>query len=306
MAAKLIPAFIAVILLAGCAPKPPAEIQWNAFSGDRAYANAQKLVGFGPRPSGSPALARCATYLTTVLQDYGLDADEQTFLAPTPRGPIQFRNIIAKTRGPRGGPGQVIVIGAHYDTKWMTNLTFVGANDGASGAAVLLEMARVASTQPNLWFVFFDGEEATRDYGAEDGLHGSKFFVEELKGAGRVNWIRAAVILDMVGDRQLNITMPVNSDPHLVEHVFEAARDTGFRDYFHYGTTAITDDHVPFRQAGIPAVDLIDFEFGSGSGMNDFWHTEKDTLDKISPRSLEIAGQTALRLVIRLQKSPVR
>jgi Zn-dependent M28 family amino/carboxypeptidase len=306
MATKLIPVSLAALVLAGCAPKPVPEIQWQAFDGNRAFANARKLVSFGPRPSGSPALAKCATYLSSQLQDFGLDAEEQTFLAPTPRGPVQFRNIVSKTRGPRGGPGQIILIGAHYDTKWFTNMTFVGANDGASGAAVLLEMARVASTQPNLWFVFFDGEEAARDYGAEDGLHGSKFFVEDLKGAGRVNWLRAAIILDMVGDRQLNITMPVNSDAQLVEQVFESARDAGYRDFFSYGNNEITDDHTPFRRAGIAAVDLIDFQYGSGPGLNDFWHTDKDTLDKISPHSLEIAGQTTLRLISRLQKPPGR
>lgn len=304
MAAKLTPVWLMVLLLAGCAPAPPDELQWKAFDGDRAFMHARKFVEFGPRPSGSAVLARSATYITTVLQDYGLDAEEQTFLAPTPRGPIQFRNIVAKTRGPKGAPGKIILIGAHYDTKWMTNMTFVGANDGASGVAVLLEMARVASTQPNLWFVMFDGEEASREYSEEDGLHGSRFFVEDLKGAGHLNWIRAAVILDMVGDTRLNITMPVNSEARLVEQVFESARDAGYRDYFTFGTGDMLDDHTPFRRAGIAAVDLIDFQFGSAAGLNDFWHTEKDTLDKISPRSLSITGQTALRLIARLQKSP--
>ncbi len=301
MATKLSPALLLTILLAGCGRNPAPEIQWRMFSGERAYSQAQKIVDFGPRPSGSPALARLTVSLTTQLQEYGLAADEQTFIAPTPRGPVQFRNLVARTRGARGGPGQVILIGAHYDTKWMTNTTFVGANDGASGAAVLLEMARVASTQPNLWFVFFDGEEATREYAEEDGLHGSRFFVEELKASGRINWVKAMVLLDMVGDARLNISMPVNSDPKLVEQVFEAARDAGHRDYFSYGKSEIVDDHLPFLRAGIPAVNLIDFEYGSAPGLNDYWHTGRDTMDKIVPRSLEITGQTALRLISRLK-----
>jgi Zn-dependent M28 family amino/carboxypeptidase len=304
MATKLIPVLFAVIALTGCGAKPPADIQWQLFDGDRAFAHAQKQVGFGPRPSGSAALARCATFVATQLQDDGVESEEQTFLASTPRGPVQFRNIIGKTHGPRGAPGQIIVIGAHYDTKWFTNMTFVGANDGASGAAVLLEMARVLSAQPNIWLAFFDGEECTREYTAEDGLHGSRFFVEDLKGAGRADWVKAFILLDMVGDAHLNITMPVNSDAKLVEEVFAAARDTGHRDFFSLGKTDMLDDHVPFLKAGIPAIDLIDFEFGSAPGKNDYWHTDKDTLDKISPRSLEITGQTVLRLIARLQKLP--
>ena len=306
MAAKLIPAFLAATLLAGCAPKPPSEIPWQSFDGNRAYAQAQKLVSFGARPSGSDALARQASYVTTQLQDFGLEAEEQSFLASTPRGPVQFRNVIAKTRGGRGGSGQVILIGAHYDTKWFTNQTFVGANDGASGAAVLLEMARVASTQPNLWFVFFDGEECTREYGPEDGLHGSRFFVEHLKSSGKTSWVRAMILLVMIGDARLNVTLPVNGDPKLIEQSFEAARDAGHRDFFGFGKGEVLDDHVPFLRAGIPAVDFIDFEYGSAPGLNDYWHTDKDTLDKISPRSLQIAGQTALRLISRLQMLPVR
>jgi glutaminyl-peptide cyclotransferase len=306
MATRLTPVILALTMLAGCGPKAPTEIQWQSFDGNRAMAQAQKLVSFGPRPSGSEALARSAAYITVQLQEFGLDAEEQTFLAATPRGPMQFRNVIGKTRGPRGGPGQIVIVGAHYDTKWFTNLTFVGANDSASGAAVLLEMARVASTQPNLWFVFFDGEECAREYGPEDGLHGSRFLVEDLKGSKRVDWVKAMILLDMVGDAQLNVTLPVNGDPKLIEQVFEAARDAGHRDFFGLGRGEILDDHVPFLRAGIPAVDLIDFEFGSAPGLNDYWHTDKDTVDKISPRSLAIAGQTALRLITRLQKAPTR
>jgi Zn-dependent M28 family amino/carboxypeptidase len=211
--------------------------------------------------------------------------------------------MIAKTRG---GSGPVILIGAHYDTKWFTNLTFVGANDGASGAAVLLEMARVASAQPNLWFVFFDGEECSREYSPTDGLHGSRYFAENLQKSGQTDSVKAMILLDMVGDAHLNITLPVNGDPKLIEQVFEAARDTGHRDFFGFGKGEVLDDHVPFLRAGISSVDLIDFEFGSAPGLNDYWHTDHDTLDKISPQSLQITGQTVLRLIARLENTSQR
>ena len=157
---------------------------------------------------------------------------------------------------------------------------------------------------PNVWFVFFDGEEAVKEYSNEDGLVGSRFFVEQLKADKRVDWIKGVILLDMVGDAHLNVTVPGNSTGKLVEGVFAAARDVGSRDYFTLGKTDMLDDHVPFLRVGIPAVDLIDFEYGSAPGLNDYWHTEKDTLDKLSPRSLEIVGQTTLRLLVSLRASP--
>lgn len=289
---------IAVLLISGCGvSQTPQRIASQQFSGARAYEHVAALVGYGPHPSGSEALGRAAAYLVAQLHEYGLTVEEQVFTAQTPLGPKQFRNIVAKTRVQQGGPNQVIIIGSHYDTKLFTNLTFVGANDGGSSTGTLLEIARVAAGQPNLWFAFFDGEEAMVQYGDEDGLWGSKFFVEDLKGKDAVKRVRAMILLDMVGDKNLDVTVTGS----LVHEVFDASRAAGFRDYFSYGAGGMLDDHVPFLRAGIPAVDLIDFEFGSAPGRNDYWHTEKDTLDKISPRSMEIVGQTTLRLIELLE-----
>lgn len=297
MARKLGVALI-LLLLGGCGgSQAPQPIPWQQYSGARAYEHTTKLVEYGPRPSGSEALGRAATYITTQLQDYGLTAEEQVFMAQTPFGPKQFRNVIAKTRGQPDGPNRVIIIGSHYDTKIFTNLMFVGANDGGSSAGTLLEIARVAADQPNLWFVFFDGEEAMVQYTDEDGLWGSKFFVDNLKAKDQVKQIKAMVLLDMIGDKDLSVTVAGS----FVPKVFDASRVAGFRDYFKYGGNGLLDDHVPFLRAEIPAVDLIDFEFGSAPGLNDYWHTEKDTLDKLSPHSMEIVGQTTLRLIELLQ-----
>ena len=297
MAPRLIIIFAAVVCLVGCKPQQPAEIAWTAFSGERAYAHVNLLVSYGPHPSGSVALGRAATYLSAQLQEAGLEAEEQVFVASTPHGPMQFRNVVGHTPHSRGGEGTMVILGSHYDTKWMTNCTFVGANDGGSSVGVLLEMARVVAGTPNLWFVFFDGEEAIENYSPEDGLKGSRFYVETLKGERHLKWVKAMLLFDMVGDRSLNVTIPGNSTPALVDQLFAAARTTGNRDYFAYRAMPMLDDHVPFLDVGIPAIDIIDFEFGSAPGLNDYWHTDKDTLDKISPRSLQIIGQTGLRLL---------
>jgi glutaminyl-peptide cyclotransferase len=297
MARKLSLAIV-VLFLGGCgASQTPPGIAWQQCNGARAYEHVAALVGYGPHPSGSEALGRAATYLRAQLQGYGLTVEEQVFTAPTPFGPKQFRNIVAKTRVQRGGPNHAIIVGSHYDTKLFTNLTFVGANDGGSSTGTLLEIARVAAGQPNLWFVFFDGEEAMVQYSDEDGLWGSRFFVEDLKGKDAVKNVRAMILLDMIGDKNLNVTVTGS----LVHEVFDASRAAGFRDYFSYGGNGILDDHVPFLRVGIPAVDLIDFNFGSAPGLNDYWHTEKDTLDKISPHSMEVVGQTTLRLIELLE-----
>ncbi|MEI6084505.1 MAG: M28 family peptidase [Verrucomicrobiota bacterium] len=291
-------------LLAGCTPPPPKPIDPATFDGRRAMAHVETMVRIGPRPAGSPLLTKTATYISSQLEEAGLTAHEQVFTSPSPRGPLQFRNVVAKTSRPQGSTGQVIIVASHFDTKYLPDINFVGANDGASSSGALLEIARCATSQPDIWFVFFDGEEAIREYDTNDGLVGSKFFVEQLKGDDQVKWIKAVIVLDMIGDANLKITLPANSSGPLVQQTFDAARDLGYRDYFELGHSATVDDHVPFLRAGIPAIDLIDFQFGSAPGLNDYWHTEKDTLDKLSVRSLEIVGQTTLRLIAKLRGTP--
>src|SRR5439155_14489646 len=161
---------------------------------------------------------------------------------------------------------------------WMTNVTFVGADDGGSSVGAVLEMARVASTSPNLWFAFFDGEEAMVRYGEEDGLWGSKFFVENPKGKDEVKRIKAMVLLDMVGNAKLNIGIPPDCTGWLVQQVFDAARAAGFRDSFTLRQSGMLDDHTPFLRVGIPAVDLIVVDPSTETSFPDYWHTDKDTL----------------------------
>ena len=299
MARRLILALF--IALAGCSMKTTAPaIRVEDFNSERAFRDVQQLVAIGPRVSGTPALTNAANYIASQLKAAGLEVEDQEFTAPTPVGPVRFHNIVGKTRTGNGGAGKVIILGSHFDTKFFPDFKFVGANDGGSSTGLLLEMARVLAKQPDVWFVFFDGEEAREEYGPEDGLTGSRFFVEQLKADNRTKWIKAMVLFDMIGDRDLNITIPSDSTPGLVQQTFDAARAVGHRDAFAYRPRDTLDDHVPFLQAGIPAVDIIDFDYGPDNG---FWHTDKDTLDKISPRSLEMVGRTGLKLVALLRQN---
>ena len=201
--------------------------------------------------------------------------------------------------------GDFIVIGAHHDTKRLFSVPdFAGANDGASGVGALLAMARacVGHMQTRrlpcgIRFVFFDGEEALYQYTDTDGLVGSRAYVETLRREGDLERCRAMILLDMIGDKDLHIDLAGNSTPALAKLVKSEAEAAGYADKFSIGDTPMLDDHYPFLQANIPAVDLIDFSYGPD---NCYWHTEADTMDKISAESIRTAADVALRVVWRL------
>lgn len=205
----------------------------------------------------------------------------------------------------QGYDGDFIVVGAHHDTKMLFDAPgFAGANDGASGVGALLAMARACvermQTGPLpccVRFVFFDGEEALYEYTDLDGLVGSRAYVDMLRKDGDLKRCRAMILLDMIGDRDLHVELAGNSAPELKDAVLKAAKDLGHADKFSAGTTPMIDDHYPFLQAGIPAVDLIDFSFGPD---NRYWHTKEDTMDKISAESIKTAADVALRTVWNL------
>ncbi len=275
---------------------------WRSFDTPRAFAHAVKLVAFGPRPSGSAEIERSREYIAARLHEAGLRVRRQVFVEQTSRGPVEFVNLIAEPprewsddlpwRKPRR-----IVLASHYDTKWLPEMCFVGANDGGSSTAVLIEIARAtvaAKLRP--WgcrpeFVFFDGEEATREYSPTDGLHGSRYYVRRAKEDGTLGRIRAMILLDMIGDRDLSAMIP-RGDSDLTRRVFAAATALGLREHFRYSPAPMVDDHMPFAMEGVPTADLIDFEYGPANG---WWHTTEDTMDKLSPRSFEIIGQTVLK-----------
>jgi Zn-dependent M28 family amino/carboxypeptidase len=264
----------------------------SVVDGSLAYSQVEKLVGFGPRPPGSPAIAKSQAYITDVLKKLGLQVEHQDFLASTPNGPVSMKNIVGKTQ--QSGKS-IVMLASHYDTRVMANASFVGANDGGSSTGLLLELARVLSQRRNafaVWFVFFDGEEAQREWSETDSLYGSRYFVEKLRTDGQTQAVKALVLMDMIGDRDLKLENDSSSTPKLMELVRRSAVELGYGKYLATSQKGMVDDHVPFIRAGVAAVDLIDYDYGFN---NSLWHTPNDTLDKISPHSLKIVGDIVVR-----------
>lgn len=290
-------------MLCLAAGKPPQIDGTDRFDPKRAMEAVRRQVNFGPRPPGSAAAQKTRDYLKSELRAYGLEVTEQAFTAETPRGRVPMVNLRARFPS-RWFTSQkpILILGAHYDTKWLPQIHFVGANDGASGTAVLLEVARVLAENGfrpagvDVEFVFFDGEEAYVNYNDGDGLYGSREYVRQWKAAkakGKSLPIRGMILLDMIGDRSLSIQIP-QGDPSLTRRVFDAAQWLGYREVFHSSSYPIFDDHHPFACEGVPAVDLIDFEYGPD---HRWWHTEEDTPDKLSSESLGIVGRTVLKML---------
>ena len=271
------------------------------FNGGRAFEDLKHLVAFGPRPSGSPALVQTRQWMIHELRGAGVQVDEDSFTASTPIGPIPMTNLIAKFPGSRR---ETVIVAGHYDTKRFDDFKFVGANDGGSSAAFLLELARVLAGQQhalNYWLVFFDGEEAVGEWSPTDSVYGSRHLVEKLSASGELSRIEALVLVDMIGDAQLRIPREANSTPWLRDLVFNVAQHLGYTKFFVNSQDAADDDHMPFIRAGVSAVDLIDFDYGPN---NSYWHTAQDTLDHCSPLSLTIVGRVVAASLEELEKSP--
>jgi glutaminyl-peptide cyclotransferase len=268
-----------------------AESLWKNFSGEDAFTHVKRLVELGPRPAGSAALEKSRVYITQQLKAFGWNVNRQTFSAKTPRGTMTFANLIATFRSPDGSVSPSFLLCSHYDTKTFDTFSFVGANDGGSSTGLIIEMARVLATQPALAakteLVFFDGEEAFENFTETDGLYGSRHFADELRDSEQVKRFRGGMLFDMVGDKSLTVTLPPDSPADLTSSLFDAAEALKVREHFTYFDRDITDDHTPLNAIGIPVIDIIDFDFPP-------WHTAGDTLDKISPDSLQIVGQVAL------------
>jgi len=283
---------------AGDLAPPPSET--GGFDGAAAYDFTATLVTFGPRPPASDAIRKTQDYIESQLKTFGCAVDEDAFNAQTPLGKVAMKNIIAKVPGT--GPG-IILLMTHYDTKRLAN--FVGAEDGGSSAGLLLEMARLLCAKPKqpnyVWIDFLDGEEtqATFDWSDADSVYGSRELAARMALSGELKKIKALILADMVGQKDLHIWRDSSSPKWLTDLIWRTAGRLGYQDVFQSQETSTSDDHVPFLRRGVAAIDIIDLADYQREG---YWHTPQDTMDKLSPRSLAIVGHVILESVSQLQK----
>ncbi|MDD4017550.1 MAG: M28 family metallopeptidase [Kiritimatiellae bacterium] len=306
--ASILSIVLAAALLSGCGDKPAAgagaarqpALTFTATQGTNAFDLVAALVAeHTPRDAGTPGAESAARWITGRLKERGLAARIDTFTDPTPRGPKQFHNVLAEIPGE--GDEWVILM-SHFDTMSGIGGGFQGANDSGSSTGLLIELAAaLQATGPhrhNILCAFMDGEECMVAYGARDGFHGSKHLARQQKQTGAK--ISAVILMDMVGDRDLKLTVPRNSTGALRLLALEAAEATGDRSKIGLFDGLIYDDHQAFLELGYPAVNLIDFEFGSRPGRNDYWHTPEDTFDKICVDSLLVTGRIVMEMLNRL------
>ena len=283
--------FLVLITLTACAAAADA----TRFDSGKAFEHVRQLVAFGPRPSGSAALEQTRAYIKKELSASGVTVSEQAFDAATPIGPVRMVNVIGTIPGARK---ERLLITGHYDTKRFNDIRFVGASDGGSSAAFLIEMARVLKTRKNAFtieLVFFDGEEAVVEWQGTDHTYGSRHYVDAARTNGTLSRIKALILVDMIGDRNLNMYRETYSTPWLTDIIWSSARRLGYTREFQDQGTNIEDDHVAFVKAGVPSVDLIDLDYPP-------WHTERDTLDNVGARSLQVVADVLIDALPAIEK----
>lgn len=302
---KIAAVLSAGMLLSGCGRKGPDRFG-PAPEIDPALALefVKAQIQIGPRYAGSEGAEKTVEWIrreAAIHKKIRVSVD--AFTMPTPEGEKVFRNVIAEIPG-KGGTDDFVLIAAHYDTKKLAFAPdFQGANDGASGVAALLAMIRAIPENPPeslpfaLRFIFLDGEESLYSYTASDGLHGSRRDAEKLAEKGVLKHCRGMILLDMIGDRDLCVRFPEDTDPHLLVLALAAAEELGSGSLFASGGEKMIDDHVPYQSRGVPAILFIDFEYGPE---NAFWHTARDTMERISGESIASVANTAFALIWKL------
>jgi Zn-dependent M28 family amino/carboxypeptidase len=267
----------------------------TAFDSSRAWEHLRQQVAIGPRPSGSAGNVKNRDYIKAQMAALGIKTAEQPFEGATPLGPVKMVNIIATIPGKSP---ERIVLGSHFDTKLFRDIRFVGASDGASSTAALIELARVLKARKELPFtyelLFLDGEEAVVEWQGTDNTYGSRFYVEAARKSGSLKPLRAFILLDMIGDRDLTIRRESNSTRWLTDIVWATARKAGHSQFMDEETT-IEDDHIPFVKAGVPSLDIIDLDYPH-------WHEASDTLDNVAARSLQIVGDVVVAALPQIEQ----
>jgi glutaminyl-peptide cyclotransferase len=271
------------------------------FDGVRAYEYARQFVAIGPRWPTGPGHVKAEQFLRNHFQHEHDQLEEDTFTANTPIGPVPMRNFIVRFPGRKNG---IIVLGTHYETNYpLRNIGFVGANDGAATTGLLMAIGDRLHEQTvggkkldgyGVWLVFFDGEEAINTWSRSDSTYGSRHLAAKWDGDGTLAQIKAFMLADMIGDKDLDIQREDNSTAWLVSLVGQAAKKFGYDRYFFKQDMAVEDDHLPFVARNVPSVDVIDLDYGPN---NSYHHTAQDTLDKISAHSLTIDGDVLLETI---------
>jgi Zn-dependent M28 family amino/carboxypeptidase len=269
----------------------------------RAFLYTREVTAFGPRYLGSENHKKLERYIVDHLK--GDQVEDDVFMADTVEGKFPVRNILAKFPGTKDG---IIVILGHYDTVYpLRNTKFVGANDGGSSTGILLEYANQLRgglhdkkrDGYSVWLVWTDGEEAVRQWTDTDSVYGARHLAEKWEKDGTLKKIKALMVMDMIGDAELDIARNTKGAAWLLDLIYAAAERRGYQSHFYAQQGPIEDDHVPFVSRGVPCADVIDLDYGYN---NVFWHTPQDTIDKLSPKSLEIVGDTILETIHMLDQ----
>ena len=281
----------ALVVVSAISSRAQAPVK---FDSNRAWEHLRQLVSIGPRPAGSPAIEQARKYIKDQLAAIGLKATEQAWDDETPLGKVHMVNLIATIPG---ASSDRLAITGHYDTKLFREFRFVGASDGGSSAAFLIELARVLKARRHkltIDLIFLDGEEAVVEWRGTDHTYGSRHYVDVARKDGSLTSLKAMVLVDMIGDRDLGIRRDSYSTPWLTEIIWNQAATMKMDNYFLRAVTTVEDDHLPFLAAGVPSVDIIDLDY-------DAWHTERDTLDAVSARSLQVVGDVLVAALPQIE-----
>jgi len=271
---------------------PPEKT--GGFDGKAAYDHVAKMVSFGPRPSGSQALAQTQSYILSQLQSFGCTVETDAFNAQTPAGIIPMQNILVKIQGERPG---ILLLGTHYDTLKKEN--FVGADDGGSSTGLMLEMARLLCAKRSryaVWIAFFDGEEAVQQWSETDSRYGSREMAAKLALSGDLKNVRAFLLADIIGGKNARIPKETSSTQALSDLVYSTAQRLGYGTLFVNESAGAEDDHNAFLNRKVPSVDVIAYFINNG-----YWHTTQDNMEQISAKTLGQVGHVFLETVKALQ-----
>ena len=292
---------LASVPLAAIAQHPASK---GGVSGEHVFALTQQYLAAAPkRFIGSPGHLAAENFIKAhfapEIAKGQFETDE--FHPTTPIGQVTMRNYIVRYPGKRDG---VIVLASHYETNYpLKDIGFVGANDGACTTALLIAIGEYFRAHPpegySVWLVFDDGEEAIKEWGASDSLYGTRHLAAKWSGDGTLTKIKAFIVADMIGDKDLNVDHDSNSTPALLDMLGQAAKDTGHSNYVFKYPTQVEDDHLPFKIRGVPVLDIIDIDYGPHNSKtpDGYHHTAQDTIDKISAHSLQISADLFLEMI---------